>query len=312
MPSVGIDISDQAIRFVEIVHSESGKQKFHLKAFGEKKLPVGVVAGEFISKPENVKEILTDIHKKNGHKFACVSLPEEKGYLFKIDLPNIDKKYFSENIEFRLEENVPLDAAKSVFDYNVISSHDATRLNDAVVTVVQNKVIDFYSELFNSAGFAPVSYELVTQAVARAVVPRGETETCLIIYIGNSRAGFGIVSDGALQFTSTVNIGNAVDDTDVEKKRSMIKDEVAKLNLYWQSHVEKDELLIKKVILSGRGATESGLKEYLAEAAACQVILANVWVNVFNFEEQIPEISFEDSLDYAPAIGLALSRFYHA
>ena len=312
MPSVGIDISDQAVRFVNIAHSESGHQRFHLKAFGEKKIPDGVIVGGLINKPEEIKKILSEIHKEHGFKFACVSLPEEKGYLFKTELPDIEQKYFAENIELRLEENVPIDANKAVFAYNLIRSDGHSRYTEAVVTVVPNKIIEMYSDLFQSTGLVPVSHQLVTQAVARAVVPQEEKETCLIIYVGDLRTGFGIVSDGALQFTSTVNVGRTTNPEDVEKKRSLLKDEITKLTLYWQNHNETEDKSIKKIILSGSDATTPGLKEYLADVAGCPVDLANVWVNIFDFKNQIPEMSFEDSLNYAPAIGLALSRFHHA
>lgn len=312
MPSVGIDLSDQAIRFVEITHSESGHQRFHLKSFGEKKIPDASINPGFINKPEEIKKSLNEIRKKYGYKFVNVSLPEEKGYLFKTDLPNIEEKYFAENIELRLEENVPIDAAKSVFDYRVIGSNSVTGHKDAVVTVVPNKVIDVYAGLFQSTSLTPISFELVTQAVARAVVPQDVLETCLVMFVGTVRTGFGIVSNGSLQFTSTVNVGRAVSPADIDKKITLLKDEITKLKLYWQGRNENDGKPLMRVIISGKDALAPGLKEALSEAAGCRVDLANVWVNVFNFHDQIPEMSFEDSLDYAPAIGLALSRFYHA
>jgi Tfp pilus assembly PilM family ATPase len=312
MPSVGIDISDQAVRFVEIVHAKSGRQKFHLKSFGEKIIPDASINPGFFNKPEEIKENLIEISKKHDFKFANVSLPEEKAYLFKTELPNIEEKYFAENIELRLEENVPLDAAKSVFDYRLVRPHGNARHTEAVVTVVPNKVIEVYGNLFNSASLIPFSYEPVTQAVARAVVPQDEMGACLIIHVGDIRTGFGIVSNGALQFTSTVNVGRAVDPGDAEKRWSLVKNEIVKLKLYWQSHNEDNNELIKTVILSGKAAVVPGFKEYLADAAGCLVNLANVWTNVFSFSELIPEMSFEDSLNYAPAIGLAISRFYHA
>jgi Tfp pilus assembly PilM family ATPase len=312
MPSVGIDISDQAIRFIEISHSGASYQKFHLKSFGEKKIADGVITSGFINKPEEIKKLLIEIGKEHGFKFANVSLPEEKGYLFKIELPDIDERYFAENIELRLEENVPIDATKSVFGYKLIQPHGNAQHKEAIVTVVPNKVIDVYSDLFSGTSLLPVSYELVTRSVARAVVPRDEMEACLIIYLGDTMTGFGIVSDGALQFTSTVNVGRAVDPEAVEKKKSLLKDEIVKFKLYWQGHDENGDRPIKKVILSGKDATSPGLKDFLADAAGCRADLANVWTNVFNPGEQVPEMSFEDSLDYAPAIGLAILRFYHA
>jgi Tfp pilus assembly PilM family ATPase len=312
MPSVGIDISDKAVRFVEIVQSGAGHQKFHLKSFGEKKIADGAVVSGFVNNPEEIKKLLIEIKKEHGFKFASVSLPEEKGYLFKTELPDIEEKYLAENIELRLEENVPIDAKKAAFDYSLIRPHGDIHHMEAVVTVVPDKVIEVYSDLFHNASLSPVSYELGTQAVARAVVPQNELETCLVILIGDARIGFGIVCNGALQFTSTVNVGNTLGLTDAEKVKSLLKDEIIKIKSYWQGHHENDNESIKKAIISGKFAANPGLKEYLTDAAGCPVSLANVWTNVFDLNEQIPEMSFEDSLDYAPAVGLAISRFYHA
>jgi Tfp pilus assembly PilM family ATPase len=312
MPSVGIDISDQAIRFVEIGHSVSDHQKFKLRSFGEKKLAEGVISSGFINKPEEIKRVLSEIRKEHSFKFASVSLPEEKGYLFKTELPNIPEKYIAENIELHLEENVPIDAVKSVFDYSLMRPSASHNFTEAVVTVVPDKVIDVYSDLFLSAQIVPLSYELVTQAVARSVVPQQEMATCIIIHVGDLSTGFGVVSEGALQFTSTVNVGHETDIDTIEKKHQFIKNEVIKLIAYWQGRNNESNQVVKKILISGSGKITPGLKEYLAEATSCYAELANVWVNVFNFENQIPEMSFDDSLDYAPAIGLALSRFYHA
>ena len=314
MPSVGIDISDQAIRFVEITRSEYNHHKFRLASFGEKKIPEGVVTSGLINKPEEIKKILAEIRKEHGYKFISASLPEEKGYLFKTEVPNIGKKDIAGNIELKLEENVPIRATDAVFDFSLINAQSNSQQIEAVVTVMPSELVDSYTEIFESVFMVPVSYELITQAVAQSIIPRDEKETYLIVYIGDTRTGFGIVSDGALQFTSTINIGAVTVSTETGNKYDPIKTEVTKLGLYWQDHIEKNksEKPIKGVVLCGREAVAPGFKETIAEAAGCPVNLANVWTNVFDFKDHLPELSFENSLDYAPAIGLSLSRYYHA
>jgi len=39
-----------------------------------------------------------------------------------------------------------------------------------------------------------------------------------------------------------------------------------------------------------------------------KVEVGNVWRNTFSFEEYIPPILFDESLDYAAAVGLALPK----
>ncbi len=37
-----------------------------------------------------------------------------------------------------------------------------------------------------------------------------------------------------------------------------------------------------------------------------EVVMANVWINVLPFEQEIPKMPFTDSLKFAPAVGLAI------
>ena len=63
---------------------------------------------------------------------------------------------------------------------------------------------------------------------------------------------------------------------------------------------------IKEIILCGGDANLAGLTEYLTLTLKIPVKLANVWLNVFSFEEYVPEIEFNKSLKFATAVGLAL------
>ncbi len=314
MPSVGIDISDQAIRFVEITRSEHSHHRFHIASYGEKKIPEGVVTSGLINNPDEIKKILAEIEHEHHYRFVSASLPEEKGYLFKTEVPNINKKDIAGNIELKLEENVPISATEAVFDFSVIDKNDHSKNLDAIVTVMPSVLVDSYTSIFESVSMFPVAYQLVTQAVAMAVIPREEKETYIIIYVGETRTGFGIVSDGALHFTATINVGGRSMVTGDEKRFDFIKDEVIKLNTFWQDHIEKGKIdkPIKGIVLSGKDAALPGFKEYLSGISGCPVNIANVWVNVFNVNDNQPKLSLEDSLDYAPAIGLSLSRYYHA
>lgn len=90
-----------------------------------------------------------------------------------------------------------------------------------------------------------------------------------------------------------------------------IQQEIVKYIEYWQthySHIHKKEngAIISEIILCGGDANFTGLSEYLNRNLMIPVRLANVWANVFSFEDYIPEIEFNESLKYVTAIGLAL------
>jgi hypothetical protein len=74
---IGIDISDDVIRFVELI-----KDKTNIKvgSFGEKKIPEGIVEFGEIKDVEKIQEILTSIKKEYKIKFShIVSSLELKG-----------------------------------------------------------------------------------------------------------------------------------------------------------------------------------------------------------------------------------------
>ena len=95
---------------------------------------------------------------------------------------------------------------------------------------------------------------------------------------------------------------------------SILRDEIVKHFLYWHTHKDeegKDRPLIKKVILSGGDSNLIGLSEYLSVSMKINVEIANVWVNITDTGKYVPEISLDESLKFASALGLALGNFEH-
>ena len=153
------------------------------------------------------------------------------------------------------------------------------------------------------------------------------------------------MSHGVITFTSTLDLGGATltkmiqknfnvnaEEADKMKKKfglqrnmenkeifsvllnsaSVLRDEIAKNFLYWHTHKDEEDRErppIKKIILCGGDANLIGLAEYFSISIKNKVETANVWANIFDTEKYIPEITFNRSLTYAAAIGLALGDF---
>ncbi len=343
MPAVGLDISDDAISALELVRQ---KGALRIGRFNRRSLPPGSIQGGYVNDRNAVVGELRKLKDALKLDFVRASISEEKAYLFKTKIPRVSQKEMREAVEFKLEENVPIPAKDAVFDYAVIAQrgHDAADHFDIAVAVVPQKVVETYTEILESAGLAPLSFEIEAQAISRAVVSRGDTDTYLVVNFGESKTGLFIVSDEMVHFTSTVGIGGAhiteaiakhlsisVDEAAKIKhehaafkdKRnidlflslmnaiSVLKDEISKLSVYWNTHKDSDGELgkkITKVILCGRDAGFTGLADYLSLTFENTVEVSNVWRNAFSFEDCIPPISFDESLDYAAAIGLALPK----
>jgi Tfp pilus assembly PilM family ATPase len=93
---------------------------------------------------------------------------------------------------------------------------------------------------------------------------------------------------------------------------SAIRDEVERIMFYWQSHIEKYRTYglqeISHITLAGQDALIPGLRDYFSVSLKIPTDLANVWVNALSFDDEIPPLMYEESLDYAVALGLALPK----
>lgn len=341
MPHVGVDISANSVRYVELVRKPTG---LALGKFGTQDVPTPVSFNEPLINNKDLIAALKKVQRVNKFQFVEVSIPEEKSYLFTTEVPSGDPETIRNHIEFHLEENVPISLTDAIFDYHIIHRDNKKGVDFASVSVVPQQVIDQYIDLFNMAGMTPVSFLIENQALTKAIIPENDTCMYLVVHIGDRKTVLSIVSEGSVQFTSTVSVGgddftNAISKeynisfAEAEKMKeekgftrttenttffmllinsvSALRDEIQKAYMYWLSHIDKngkDASAPLKVILAGRDASIIGFRDYMSLSLKVPVELANVWVNVLSFDKEIPPIEYLESLDYATVIGLALPK----
>jgi len=340
MFAAGLDISDRRVRFLEFKRSKNG---IIIKRFGESTIAPGVIVSGKIKRQEELRKILKIFAEKHNLEFVHVSLPEERAYLVKMEVPDVNHSELKNAISFQLEEYVPIPASESVFDYSVIGeSKDHNGYIDVVVSVMPQKDVEEYANLFKGTGLTPVSFEIEAQAISNSVVPNGNTDTVMIIDFGRTRTGISVVVGDSVRFTSTVDIGSNMVTKAVEKHFSVntekaekiknemgltkkksdeefslavmstvsiLRDEINKLYIYWHTHRDDidDTQNIKKIILCGGGSNLKGLTEYLSSSLRISVEVANPWNNVNSFDNFIPNIPLNSALGYSSVIGLALN-----
>ena len=341
-PSFGLDISDESLKFVELIPAKNG---IRMGRYGERKIPVGIIESGKIKDPRRLEQVLLSLKKEEGFRFVRVSLPEEQVYLFRLRLDKAGLINVREGIELSLEEYIPISAQDAIFDYELINE-DSKSLEVQVASIPKN-IIENYLAVFRNSQISVQSFELEAQAISRAIVKKGDLETYMIVDFGQTRTGIFIVSRGIVMFTSTLDVGGMMltnmiqknfnvnfEEAEKMKKKfglqrntenremfsvilnivSVLRDEIVKHFLYWQTHKDeegKDYPIIKKIILCGGDASLMGLSEYFSISVKNKVEMANVWINIIDTEKYIPEIIFNRSLTFAAALGLALGDFEH-
>lgn len=336
----GLDISDESLKFVELIRTKDGVR---VGRYGERSIPLGVIESGKIKDSKKMEEILLAFKKEEKIKSVRVSLPEEQAYLFALKLEKSGLKNIREGIEFAIEDHVPILAQDAIFDYELVSEN-AQNL-EVQVTAVPKNIIKNYLLIFQKSQISVESFELEAQAISRVVVKKGDMDTYMIVDFGKKRTGIFIVSKGIVVFTFTLDFGGVtltqmiqknfnVSFEEAEKMKekyglgrstdnkeifsvllnsvSILRDEIVKHFLYWQTHKDeegKNNPPIKKIILCGGDSNLIGLADYISVSMKSPAEIANVWVNISDTENYIPEMSFQQSLTFATALGLAQGGF---
>lgn len=345
MTTLGIDISEDAVRYVGLKQTSFGKE---VDCFGGVDIPKGVIKRGEVRKPEELAKIFKQIKEESGYEFIRSSLPDERSYLFQTTIPgNITPEEVRTTLEFKLEEYVPISAVDAVFDYTVSKTCKKNKEDGEQtisVSVFSRKLIGGYLKSFEESGFTVFSLETDAQALLRSVVPEGDNTVYLVVNFGESRTNLSVVGGGLVCFTATLDIGGdditeairknlSISEKEAEKIKkekgfsknkankdlflsmvsaiSALKDEIKKYISYWQSRLDScvgagDE--IEKIILCGTSASIFGLKEYLEESMKIPTRSADVWVNAFSLKDVTPPMHKDDSFAFATGIGIALRR----
>lgn len=343
MPSIGIDISDTSLKYVKLKKVQKPGMKYELAQWGEVIMPEGVLDRGQVLDQKQLVVALKEFKSKTGAEFVRVSLPEERAYLFETEIKKTTtEKDVRSILEFRLEENVPIPAREAFFDYDVLESDITDKTYRVVVASYARETILQYYDAFTEANLTPVSFEVEAQAMARAVIAKESQGAYLLVDFGKTRTGIGIVYNGALMYTSTIDFGGAnLSDTlrriygekdeseftmlkntyGLTKKNgddrcyealisgiSILKDELLTRVQYWHGKdYERSDRRLQKIIVCGGSSNLLGFPEYLSESLSIPTVRADVWTNTFSLETYIPPIDARYSYGYATAIGLALA-----
>lgn len=345
MPSIGVDISDTSMKYVAFKPTlRPGKTKV-LDKWGDIEIPKNVLERGEILDPKALTAALKEFKFQTEAEFIRVSLPEERAYIFETEIKkNVPAKEIHSLLEFRLEENVPISARDAIFDYEILPSTENDSVTRIAVVAYQKETILKYYDVCREAGLTPLSFEVEAQAMARAVIPASCEDVVMLVDFGKTRTGVGIVKQGALLYTSTIDIGGGQlsqslrrvlgEDTpedeltnikntyglvgDANNDRiydtlistiSIIKDELAMRMQYWHTRDgSRSSRRIKKIIVGGGSVNLRGLPEYLTEVLGVPCVRSNVWENAFNTRVVVPPIEKRYSYGYATAIGLAIKN----
>lgn len=300
MPHEGLDISDDAIKC--IAYHRTG-QGLIVSRYAAKELPAGLVDGGDIKDENEFVSILKDFASANALGYVKVSLPEEKAYLFQTEVPSTNFSSIAQNIEFKLDQNVPLSAADALFQFDLMPKAVSGDILRASVSVIPRTYVEHYISLLRQSGVEPVAFEVAPKSIVAACIPKYEPGTRLIVHVMKKKTGLYIVSEGVVCFTSTVGWGS---DELANTESNVLVNEINRVYSYWLTRPDIHSGISEIMFVGSRAeACESMLRSHGGENLS-RSVLPDVWRNAFDINTYVPPITHTDSLEYAIAAGLAL------
>lgn len=345
LPFAGIDLSTSGVKAVRL---SEGIHGLTLARYVEMRLPSGAfIDGEVVDHAAVITALMS-AKEEAGISSAHVALSESKSYLFETSVIGNTKDEWNIAIEQRLDEFVPLPPAETVFDFVDIGRNEK---NETLVAGIgfARRIIDNTLAIFDEAHIGVRSLEGETFAASRALLPRDDDSTMLIIDVGKTTTKLSIIAARIPRFSATINIGGhaltlavqkyfGVTEAEARKVKaergiistpgneeylaamlstvSAIRDEIARHLTYWQEHTAHGgpHKPVSHAILVGGNASVRGLPEYLESTLQISVATGDVFSNLASRDTWVPSLDYTESLAYTTAIGLALrdSITYHA
>ncbi len=272
-------------------------------------LPKGAIVDGKIEKKENVVEALTVLKEEFKMNFVFFTIPDELAYIFSTKVSVPEKGGANDNVAFTLEENVPLSLADSIFDFVPTKSFkekDGKNLSASVVVVASDKKeISKYVEAIERAQMVPLGCINESQAIANSVLPKKTKGVFCIVHARENRIGIYLVKDRVVVFSSisSVVIGE-------KSYGNKFLEEYEKFLEYSIKYAVGKEDPIISILVCGEFESSKKVVESVMSSNLDNknIKLSNVWSNVLKIEENLPEISYEDSLNIAGPIGAVLSE----
>ena len=306
LSSAGVAIADKGIKFIEF-HRDLMSSKLRIKHSSRLILPPGVVESGTIRDTKALSAALKELSGKHDLRYIHATLPEEKAYLFTAIIERVPFEGLRDAVAFILEENVPVTLPESVFDFEVIDNDPSSTTLKVVVSVLPLKAVNAYVEAFESADMTPVSFDIESQAIARAIIPEGDRRTQLVINWGEKRTGFYVIEDEVVQFSTTPIHGLLAEAS--TPNLLDLKTEMRKVFAFWNSKPDKQGVparQIERVLLCGGAVNDAPKIQELMTECPVPYSLADAWVNFSSAPDQVPDDVSKEPLEYLAAIGVAL------
>jgi len=305
--SIGLDIGTTAVRAVEL--AIDGERPRAIVNFGQVGLQPGTMVNGEIRDGARLAEALRRLWREGrfSHRRVRVGVAGLRVIVRDIDMPLLPPAELESAVRFKADQVLPFPFNETVLSSQVVAQvagADGPPTLRVQVAAAHAEVIEALVEALEDAGLDPVSIDLQTAALARAL-NTGQPAPEAVVSIGATLTLIVIHQDGQLQFVRTLDkggqtvtsaIAGALDiplrDAEITKRSlaaarphdsmaaaacaravSALVDEINNSIRFFGSLAGRHT--VSRVLITGGGARTAGLLEAIGRAAGVPVALAS-------------------------------------
>lgn len=337
---VGLDIGSRSLKAAEIAESKRGRE---LKRFGMTDIPHGAIEDGTINDPEAVAESIRQLFKGYGIKErnVAISIGGYSVIVKKIAVQTMEEDQLQETIHFEAEQYIPFDISDVNLDFQILGTNETNPNQMNVFLVAAKKeMVDDYFNLANLAGLNPCIIDVEAFALQNsfeagydpgddniALIDIGASKTSLNILKGNNSVFMRDVSLGCSQINQKIislvdcsfdeaenlKFGDNPDRLSTEDLKEIVSSVVSDwcteirraLDFFYSTYPDDQ---IKRIILSGGGASISEFRELLGVEASAEVESINPFKGLYVDDRFDPEFIKQIAPQAAITVGLALRK----
>lgn len=173
----GLDISDRAIKLVQIANSNQGLKllTWNRIRLGECIYERGEIKNEALL-IKSVRKLIDNCQPKISENYVMTCLPETKTFIKLINLdtpdPNQSQEHLDKLIKQELPHHIPLPVENIYLDWQVVSQNKNNF--EILIGVAPKEIVNNLSQLLEKCGLISVAMEIEAQSIIRAIFPKNE------------------------------------------------------------------------------------------------------------------------------------------
>lgn len=206
---VGLDVATSAVRAVELSVDEGARPV--LEAFGQVGLRPGAVVDGEVRDQAQVVGAIQRLWSEGGfhEKRVRLGVAGLRAITREVDMPTIPLGELDEAVRFQADQVVPFPLELTSISSKVVAHHtdeEGAEQLRVLVAAAHTQMIDRLLAAVRGAGLEPVSIDLDTAALARALDDPAFTDPEVLVSVGAGLTLVVIYQGGHLQFIRTIDM----------------------------------------------------------------------------------------------------------